>query len=220
MCHSQARSLPGRSRKTRCSHFSDILEWKNDFSDTQHVRRVTFFVLEVSDHKSTMLIYLFIYIYTRIRTHDTGRNFELILTRQMPYRCLTDRVIFFLSGFWPGPPVATPQSHRPGFFHFFKSHFWPSRQWPYLGLSDCTDILRRKNDRKETGFFLCWRMSDRPSPPVTIPQSPRPAFFSIWNKNWSRRLRYGHWWTGSKTWMPVSVVLQNFPLMINDGWRP
>ncbi len=41
------------------------------------------------------------------------------LTRQWPYHCLTDRVIFFQSGFWPGPPVAIPQSHRPGFFHFF-----------------------------------------------------------------------------------------------------
>ncbi len=45
--------------------FSDILEGNNDYSDTLDFRRgwmeqvglVTFFVLEVSDYKSAMLIY-------------------------------------------------------------------------------------------------------------------------------------------------------------------
>ncbi len=64
------------------------------------------------------------------------------LTPQWPYHCLTDRVIFFLSGFWPGLPVATPRSHRPGFFHFFLRCFWPRHHWPYQGLSDRFFFLR------------------------------------------------------------------------------
>ncbi len=65
-----------------------------------------------------------------------NKSLPHVLTRQGPYRGLTDRIIFFLSGFWLGPPVATPRSHRPGFFHFFKSRFRPRHQWPYHGLSD------------------------------------------------------------------------------------
>ncbi len=50
-----------------------------------------------------------------------GLKFEEVpknpsLTHQRPYHCLTDRVIFFLTCFWPGPPMATPRSHRPDFF--------------------------------------------------------------------------------------------------------
>ncbi len=32
---------------------------------------------------------------------------------------------FFQSGFWPRAPLTIPQSHRPGFFTFFQTHFRP-----------------------------------------------------------------------------------------------
>ncbi len=102
-------------------------------------------------------------------------------SRQRQYRCLTDRLIFFLSGFWPGPPVATPQSHRPGFFiffkkvvfdqdvsghttvcqtRFFKRYFRLGCQWPYHGLTDqvrgmATDILGQKSDKKNLKNTVC-----------------------------------------------------------------
>ncbi len=51
---------------------------------------------------------------------------------------LSDRLgHFFQSGFWSGPPVTIPRSHRPGFFHFFFIHiFDPEHQWLYYGLTD------------------------------------------------------------------------------------
>ncbi len=47
---------------------SDISERNNDYSDTLDFRRgwvvvVTFFIFEVPDYKSTMLIYSYIYVY-------------------------------------------------------------------------------------------------------------------------------------------------------------
>ncbi len=56
--------------------FSDILE-KNDYSDTQLQKGVsgvvTFFILEVPDYKSAMLIYLYIYSIFKKRNHFVGR---------------------------------------------------------------------------------------------------------------------------------------------------
>ncbi len=65
--------------------FSNISEGNNDFSDTLDFRRrwlgkvllVTFFILEVPDYKSAILIYL----YTCIRSYDTGRSFDLIFMK-------------------------------------------------------------------------------------------------------------------------------------------
>ncbi len=70
-------------------------------------------------------------------------SFEMIsyLTRQKPYHCLTDQVIFFLSGFWPGPPVARPRSHRLGFFIFFLKDVFDQ------DVSGHTTVCK-------TGFFL------------------------------------------------------------------
>ncbi len=62
--------------------------------------------------------------------------FHSLLTRQWLYHCLTDRVIFFHSGFWRSLPVTIPWSHRPGFFIFFKHIFNPKRLWLYYGLTD------------------------------------------------------------------------------------
>ncbi len=42
-----------------------------------------------------------------------------MLTRQRPYCCLTDRVIFFYQVFYP----VRQWPHRPGFFHFFLKLF-------------------------------------------------------------------------------------------------
>ncbi len=56
------------------------------------------------------------------------------LTCQWPCHCLTDRVIFFQSGFWPGSPVTIPQSHRPGFFFIFLNTF------STLNVSDHTTV--------------------------------------------------------------------------------
>ncbi len=71
--------------------------------------------------------------------------------------------------------MATPRSHRPGFFHFFKvvfdqdvsgyttvcqtvffkRYFRLGHQWPYHGLTDrvsgmVTDVLGQKSDTKKT----------------------------------------------------------------------
>ncbi len=55
--------------------FSDISERNNDYSNTLDFRRgwvgevgvVTFFVFEIPDFKSAMLIYLYIYMYKKLR---------------------------------------------------------------------------------------------------------------------------------------------------------
>ncbi len=65
-----------------------------------------------------------------------------------------------------------------------------------------TDLLCRKGDRKKRkktpGLWDCGISTDI-------------------KKSRSMRPRYGHWPTRSKTWMPASIVYQNFPLLIDDG---
>ncbi len=64
--------------------FRDVSEQNNDYSDTLdfkrgwvgEVRVVTFFILEVPDYKSAMIIY-FIYI----SSYDTGRSFDPIFLK-------------------------------------------------------------------------------------------------------------------------------------------
>ncbi len=68
-------------------------------------------------------------------------------------------------------------------FFFFLRHFTPGRQWPYNGLTDL--------------FFypvcetVVWLLT------FTVEN----AFEKKMKKTRSVRPWYGHWWTGSKTWL-------------------
>ncbi len=140
------------------------------------------------------------------------KKFQGSLTRQKPYDCLTDRVIFFQLGFWPGPPVATPRSHRPVFFIFFLSRFGLKRQWPYHGLSDpvffsktfYTILHLDINDHTTVCETVEWLLMFRVE---NVLKMKKPGLWDLvmvtggpgQKPNWKKmtqsvRQWYGHWW--------------------------
>ncbi len=101
------------SSNTFLFFFSDISEGNNDYSDTLDFRSGGGHVFRFGGH--------------RLQIHDVNPP-EAIPLADRP-------VHFFLRR--PGSPVATPRSHRSGFFKFFfKVAFDQDGQWPYHSLSD------------------------------------------------------------------------------------
>ncbi len=107
---------------------------------------------------------------------------HIILTRQRPYHCLTDWVIFFIRFLTRSTSGHTTVSQT-RFFHFFKSYFRPRCQWPYHGLSDqfFFDILDKDiNDHTMVlqTRSLVWSLTSNVE--------------RVTEKNWSVRPWYGH----------------------------
>ncbi len=97
--------------------------------------------------------------------------------RQWPYRCLTDRIIFFNQVF--DPVCQWPyQVSQTGFFHFFKNTF------STLNISDHTKVSQTgfKKPRSVRPWYGHWR-------PGVKTRSDRP-----WYGHRGLLNSYGHWW--------------------------
>ncbi len=121
------------------------------------------------------------------------------LTRQWPYHCLTDRVIFFQSGFWPGPPVTIPRSHRLVFSFFFSITF--------LTLNVCDYTTVWQTGLKKTWSVRPWYGHWHPGVKCLRkkPRSDRP-----WYGHWGLLNSYGHWWVNMNDDKIVQSALYDF----------
>ncbi len=112
------------------------------------------------------------------------KKFGWFLTGQWPYHCLTDRVIFFLSAFWSGPPVPIPWSHRLGFLSFFFSNTFSIQN-----ISDHTTVsqTRFKKTRSMRSWYGHWR-------PGVKCLRKKPRSDRLWYGHWGLLNLYSHWW--------------------------
>ncbi len=122
-----------------------------------------------------------------------------MLTRQWPYPCLTDRIIFFQSGFRPCTPVTISWFHRPDFFHFFlnqdlmkkneKNPVCETVIWPLAYRIE--NLIEKKMKKNLVCETVIWSLANKVENLIERKMK----------KNWSVKLWYVHWRTGSKTWL-------------------